>query len=99
MKLIIPKQIVSSYKRDCDQSDFKDEFDELSSNLIKLGVRHTFDIVEDECTLIINDQKCTLDEYVMNELLSILSEYFDFSIRYMQLGGAGCQFAMELAWN
>jgi len=101
MKLIIPRTKEYWYARttEDDASDTTDEFNSIHATLDNINVIHSFDVAEDFCTLTIYEQKCQLDEYAMNTLFSILVMYFDFSIRYMTLGGAGCEFAIELTWK
>jgi len=104
MKLIIPRTKEYWYTHeidatDDDKSDMADEFNSIHTTLDNMNVNHSFDVADDFCTLTIYEQKCQLDEFNMNTLFFFFLMYFDFSIRYLTLGGAGCEFAIELTWK
>lgn len=54
--------------------------------------------IEDECVKItVFVQKCTLDEFAMNELFhEVIDPLFEYEVQYAALGGAGCDFAITI---
>ncbi len=51
---------------------------------------------EENHTVTIRVQKCTLDEVSMNHVFSDLLCYFDYCIQYAALGGKGCDFSIVI---
>ena len=61
------------------------------------SVAHTLTMGEARTFLSISPQKITLDEFAMNDLFAnVLSPYFEIEIRYMALGGKGCDMALAV---
>lgn len=56
-----------------------------------------YEIHDDSVDFRIHAQKVTVDEVAMNAFFAdFLSELFEVDVKYAALGGAGCDFALEL---
>lgn len=56
-----------------------------------------FAVGDDSVDFQIHAQKMTLTEWSMNEFFAVfLTELFDIEVEYVLLGGAGCDFVIEL---
>ena len=95
MKLIIENDL----KHIESNLDSVDEYNFMASVCDKFNVHYMLDIREDSTTFIIYTQKCTLDEFYMNELFHDVLYLFEYNVVYARFGGAGCDFAMRISEN
>lgn len=90
MKLLINKPLTAKF-----DSDATDDVRELLSQM-----RNDYCIFsaldEENHTVTIHVQKCTLDQISMNHVFSDLLCYFDYSMQYAALGGKGCDFSIVI---
>ncbi len=64
--------------------------------LNRYGVYCQFDCFESGISFIIYQQKLDLLEYDLNHILSDLQWFMAFTIRYVWIGGEGCQLCLSL---
>lgn len=77
-----------------------DELSEITETLKKFSIRnHMEEIGEDLFNIKVLDQKVTLDEISMNTLFDNVLNYFDFSMKYGNYGGEGCEFSIRLNYS
>lgn len=86
------------------QGDTSEYVTDALAVLYKMGVTYVESIEEGVYwTVDIYQQKCTLDEFCMNELFHDgFNELMDLSkvkLSYAWLGGAGCDFSVEMKYN
>lgn len=81
---------------DEEVEEHQEAFQELLDICDKFGVHYCRDFRQDGIEFDIHVQKVTLDEVSMNQLFAEVLRLFDYDIRYAALGGAGCDFAIEL---
>jgi len=67
---------------------YKEDVDHIKSVFSRMRVRHIFTDVGDDydVKLEVLAQTCVLDEYVMNQVLEILYNWFNFRIEYCPTG-------------
>lgn len=102
MKLLIQQDLHWSSKFDpslsADELANEREFFAALKDLAKrFSLWGKYEIHDDCVNFRIHAQKVTIDEVAMNEFFSdFLTELFKVEVEYAALGGAGCDFAMEL---
>jgi len=106
MKLLINNQITLTYKYRAGPEDFEDnaydeyqDFIDYESKLLdSMCIHHTVINHYTSLDFILEVQEITLDEHAMNDLFFSVLNSFDtkFNIKYVPLGGAGCDFCIEL---
>ena len=82
-----------------DFQDCADNFADMTAICKKFGVQYTLKLattLDDIIEFVILTQKCTLDEFNMNELFAEVLFLFDYNIVYAANGGRGCDFAIEM---
>lgn len=98
MKLIIDRDLV--FRQTPDRfGDWREGHWKCIDNILnEYSVQYTRGEEDGSVVLTIFAQKVTLGEIAMNHLFyDILSRFFDISsLRYGELGGYGCGFAMRL---
>jgi hypothetical protein len=78
-------------------AETKDYYSHLASVASQFCLQGKFEVSPDSASFSIHAQKMTLDERNMNAFFAeFLDELFDIEIRYAKLGGAGCDFSVEL---
>lgn len=105
MKLLIPKiltatKVVSlTNSEEFEPEDLAQDFEDCGGALLrKFSIHYTLDTHMYGMTLFIHDQKVNLDDIAMNTLFSDVFECmgFNYDLRYVGLGGAGCEFCLEI---
>ena len=106
MKMLIQKQINLMHCYDAGSENFEEEAYEIYESFVdnelaildRFGVQYAFVNNYMHCSLTLYEQKIVLDEYNMNTLFFDVLGSFDNDccIRYVPLGGAGCDFCIEL---
>lgn len=106
MKMLIQKQINLIHCYDANSENFEDEAYEIYESFVdneltildKFGVRCVLVNNYTHCSLTLYQQKIVLDEYDMNILFFDVLDSFDnkYNIRYLPIGGTGCDFCIEL---
>lgn len=78
-------------------AETKDYYLHLVTVARKFCLGGKFEVGDDSVDFRFHAQKMTLTEWSMNEFFAdFLDELFDIEIEYAKLGGAGCDFAIEL---
>jgi len=102
MKLLIQHDLRWSSRFDpgmsaeelANEREFFESLKEMADRFCLFG---KYEILDDSVDFLIHAQKVTVDEYAMNELFAaFLDELFKLEVEYAALGGAGCDFALEL---
>jgi len=102
MKLLIQQDLHWSSKFDpslsAEELANEREFFEALKDLAKrFSLWGKYEILDDSVDFRIHAQKVTVDEVAMNEFFAdFLTELFKVEVQYAALGGAGCDFALEL---
>lgn len=100
MKILINKSIVKTktYDMTLSDEDIGNEEHYLgmdSALLTKYAIDHQLSLKESYYNFVLYEQKITLDEISVNEVLSILSDLIDFKLEYITRG-KGCEVCFEL---
>lgn len=102
MKLLIQKDLAYAWTAPKDLTSeglahTLEYFHDLEQLAKKYAVSRKFVFGPTSVTIDISAQKITLDQFDMNTLFAdFLTELFEVQIRYAALGGAGCDFSMEI---
>ena len=106
MKMLIQKQINLMHCYDAGSENFEDEAYEIYESFVdnelaildRFNVQYAFVNNYTHCSLTLYEQKIVLDEVNMNILFfDVLGSFDDnYNIRYLPMGGAGCDFCIEL---
>lgn len=72
-------------------------FHSLKALAKRFSLSGKYEVLDDSIDFHIYAQKVTVDEVAMNEFFAdFLTELFDVEVEYAALGGAGCDFALEI---
>lgn len=91
MKIIIFKDLVYS-ESNCAPGKYNYSGEILS----QYSVSHKIIRIGNTLTYTVFAQKIVLDEISMNDLFCNCFDIFNYGLRYMALGGHGCEFTLEL---
>lgn len=102
MKVIILDELQCRIKLNTDVAapewnSIVQQFTDVGEVLSNFTVHHNLWVSNELVTFDILPQKITLTEVDMNTLFfNIIDDYFKYELTYAPLGGAGCDFALEL---
>lgn len=101
MKLLINHEVSISETfnpsiTDEERQGVYEYLESISKDLKEYIVYHRVENNESGVRFTLEVQKVVLDEIQMNHVFSILNEFMNINIEYVQLGGKGCDFAMEI---
>jgi hypothetical protein len=109
MKMLIQKQINLIHCYAAGSENFEEEAYEIYESFVdnelaildRFNVQYAFVNNYMHCSLTLYEQKIVLDEYNMNILFFDVLDSFDtnYNIRYLPIGGAGCELCIELTAN
>lgn len=106
MKILIDDPISTTLCYNQSLEEIKDIFDENYLSILKeYTIFYNIDYdFRDELTTVnfsIKQQKCTLDEFAVNDFMAnVIYEFWDpneIKIEYAHLGGKGCDFSFRLS--
>jgi hypothetical protein len=102
MKLLVNEELVWQFNfadnPEIDRDEYKDGVQDLADLAKSMSVWGSFTVDEASARIVINAQKINLDGIAMNQLFfELLTQLFEIELAYAPLGGAGCDFAMEIA--
>ena len=101
MKLLIQEDLIGKYSRDQsstieDDQDSLDMWEEVIDLCKKCKIYYTITHTPEETIFKIWTQKCTLDEFVMNDVFYNVLDLVDYDMEYGCVGGKGCDFSIVL---